>query len=139
MRNCKIKLSDKCRDNFFRTANCGMGIDEPEKIKNVHVIGEGRAILEGADHPRASGDGSKILANPCPFEEEDVLKYAGDNDELYFRDYLIEHLERAKEYEELKLKLWKQFEHNRDDYTNAKTEFVKKYTEKAKVLYGNRY
>ena len=28
---------------------------------------------------------------------------------------------------------------NRDAYTNAKTEFVKKYTEKAKSIYGNRY
>ena len=25
LRGCKIKLSDKCRDNFFRTNNCGMG------------------------------------------------------------------------------------------------------------------
>jgi GrpB-like predicted nucleotidyltransferase (UPF0157 family) len=67
------------------------------------------------------------------------LRCAGDNDELYFRDYLIEHLDVAKEYETLKLKLWKKYEHNRDAYTNAKTEFVKKYTEKAKVVYGNRY
>ena len=67
------------------------------------------------------------------------LRYAGDNDELYFRDYLIEHLNVAKEYEILKLNLWKKYEHNRDAYTNAKTEFVKEYTEKAKVFYGNRY
>ena len=31
----------------------------------------------------------------------------------------------------------KEYEHNRDAYTNAKTEFVKKYTEKAKSIYGN--
>ena len=67
------------------------------------------------------------------------LRYAGDNSELYFRDYLIEHLDAAKEYEVLKLNLWKKYEHNRDAYTNAKTEFVKKYTEKAKAFYGNRY
>ena len=67
------------------------------------------------------------------------LRYAGDNDELYFRDYLIEFPDIAKEYEKLKISLWKKYEHNRDAYTNAKTEFVKKYTEKAKVLYGNRY
>ncbi|MBO5774206.1 MAG: GrpB family protein, partial [Clostridia bacterium] len=53
--------------------------------------------------------------------------------------YLIEHSDVAKEYEDLKLNLWKKYEHNRDAYTNAKTEFVKKYTEKAKALYGNRY
>ena len=67
------------------------------------------------------------------------LRYAGDNDELYFRDYLIEYPEIAKEYEELKLRLWKKYEHNRDAYTNAKTEFVKKYTEKSKAICGNRY
>ena len=65
------------------------------------------------------------------------LRYAGDNDELYFRDYLIEFPDIAKEYEKLKLSLWKEYEHNRDAYTNAKTEFVKKYTEKAKSIYGN--
>ena len=60
------------------------------------------------------------------------LRYAGDNDELYFRDYLIEFPDIAKEYEKLKLSLWKEYEHNRDAYTNAKTEFVRKYTEKRK-------
>ena len=25
--NCMIKLSDRCRDNFIRSANCGYGID----------------------------------------------------------------------------------------------------------------
>lgn len=38
-----------------------------------------------------------------------------------------------------KLKLWKEYEHNRDGYTNAKAEFVKKYTNEAKLRYGNRY
>ena len=67
------------------------------------------------------------------------LRYTGDNDELYFRDYLIEHSAAAKEYEELKLKLWKKYEHNRDAYTDAKTELVRRYTEMARRLYGNRY
>ena len=67
------------------------------------------------------------------------LRYAGDNDELYFRDYLLEFPEIAQEYEQLKLSLWKKFEHNRDGYTDAKTEFVKKYTAQAKTLYFGRY
>jgi len=67
------------------------------------------------------------------------LRYAGNNNELYFRDYLIECPEVAKEYEELKLRLWKEYEHDRDGYTNAKAELVKKYTEQAKMTYGNRY
>lgn len=60
------------------------------------------------------------------------LRFIGDNDEIYFRDYLNEHPEIAKEYETLKLSLWKKYEHDRDAYTNAKSEFVVKYTEKAK-------
>lgn len=67
------------------------------------------------------------------------LRYEGDNDELYFRDYLMEHLNIAKEYEKLKLHLWKEFEHDRDGYTDSKTEFINKYTIKAKKQYGLRY
>ena len=76
LQNCMLKLSDKCRDNFFRSANCGLGIEDPEKISNIHIRGEGLCILQGADNPRATGDSSKILANPCPFEPEDLCKYA---------------------------------------------------------------
>lgn len=66
MLNSTIKLSDKCRDNFFRTANCGIGTEFPKKIRNVHIIGVGECRLVGADRPRATGDGGKILANPLP-------------------------------------------------------------------------
>ena len=57
------------------------------------------------------------------------LRYEGDNDELYFRDYLRIHPEVAKVYEKLKLSLWKPYQHNRDGYTEAKEDFVRKYTE----------
>jgi GrpB-like predicted nucleotidyltransferase (UPF0157 family) len=67
------------------------------------------------------------------------LRYAGDNDELYFRDYLNEHPDVAKEYETLKLQLWKQYEHNRDAYTDAKTGFISKWTAEARKEYGDRY
>ena len=67
------------------------------------------------------------------------LRYIGDNDELYFRDYLSENPQIAKEYEALKLELWKRYEHNRDAYTDAKTDFIRKYTEKARKKYGDRY
>ena len=67
------------------------------------------------------------------------LRKAGDNDELYFRDYLNAHPDVAKEYEKLKLSLWKQYEHNRDGYTESKTAFVKEHTQKAKVEFEKRY
>lgn len=61
------------------------------------------------------------------------LRYDGDNDEIYFRDYLINNPDIAKEYELLKLDLWKKFEHDRDGYTDSKSDFIKKYTKKAKL------
>ena len=67
------------------------------------------------------------------------LRYMGDNDELYFRDYLNEHPQIAKKYEILKLGLWKKYEHNRDAYTDAKTGFICKWTAEARKLYGDRY
>jgi hypothetical protein len=59
--NCRIKLSDRCRDNFIRSANCGLGITEVEPIQNIHIRGIGRAVFEGADHPRATGDSGKTI------------------------------------------------------------------------------
>lgn len=67
------------------------------------------------------------------------LRYEGDNDELYFRDYLNDHPDPAKRYEALKLSLWKKFEHDRDGYTRAKTDFVTEQTKNAKAQYGDRY
>lgn len=59
--NCRIKLSDRCRDNMIRSANCGMGITDIKPIENIHIRGIGSVVLEGADHPRATGDGAKTL------------------------------------------------------------------------------
>lgn len=76
MRNSTIKLSDRCRDNFFRTANCGLGIEFPEPIRNVHIRGIGHCELQGADRPRSTGDSDRTLKNPCPHYDEDILRFA---------------------------------------------------------------
>ncbi len=67
------------------------------------------------------------------------LRSEGDNDELYFRDYLRVNTAIAKEYERLKLGLWKQYEHDRDMYTSHKSDFVKQYTQEGKLLFTDRY
>lgn len=54
------------------------------------------------------------------------VRRMGDNDEIVFRDYLAEHPEVAKEYEELKRSLLPRYRHDRDGYTEAKTEFVRR-------------
>lgn len=62
LNNCKVKLSDKCRDNFIRSANAGLGITDIMPLKNIKVVGIGNVLLEGADNPRSTGDHNKTLA-----------------------------------------------------------------------------
>ncbi|HBP07226.1 hypothetical protein [uncultured Victivallis sp.] len=59
--NCTIRLSDRCRDNFIRSANCGPGIDPVPPLDNIRILGVGSAVLEGAVHPRSTGDSAKTL------------------------------------------------------------------------------
>jgi len=63
----------------------------------------------------------------------------GDWDELYFRDFLIARPDVAEEYGKLKLQLMKDFEHDRDAYTKAKTDFVLKNSIAAKLVFPDRY
>ena len=67
------------------------------------------------------------------------IRLPHDHDELYFLSYLQMHPAIAKEYETLKLHLWKRYPHDRDGYTEAKTDFIRTYTERAKREYGNRW
>jgi GrpB-like predicted nucleotidyltransferase (UPF0157 family) len=67
------------------------------------------------------------------------VRYYDEWNELYFRDYLCENKIIAKKYEKLKIRLSKVYKHNRDGYTFAKSEFIKRYTKKAKRKYKKRY
>lgn len=67
------------------------------------------------------------------------IKKYGDCDELYFRDYLNDNDEKAKEYEKLKEELYNKYNPNRDLYTAGKSDFVNAVTESAKMKYGNKY
>lgn len=59
------------------------------------------------------------------------LRLAGDNEELSFRDCLNSRPDVARAYERLKLSLWKRYEHDRDGYTRAKTDFIRTWTHPA--------
>lgn len=67
------------------------------------------------------------------------VRYRGDWDELYFRDYLIRHPEISVKYGELKRSLQEQFVFDREAYTRSKTEFIKKVTREARLALGQRY
>lgn len=63
----------------------------------------------------------------------------GDYNELYFRDYLRTHPKVVKEYGELKILLKEKFEHDRDGYTAAKGDFIKKITALARTEFVDKY
>jgi hypothetical protein len=77
--NCIMQLSDKCRDNMFRSDNVGIGISDPQWNHNIAIIGQGKAILRGANNPRATGDGLRNLSlNPAPNYNKDRSSYGSD-------------------------------------------------------------
>lgn len=53
-------------------------------------------------------------------------------DNLFFRDYLRENKQTAKEYASLKKELAKKFSNDRESYLSGKTEFIKKMINKGK-------
>jgi len=57
-----------------------------------------------------------------------VVRYAGEIwlSHIAFRDRLNQNPEIAREYERLKFDLAKRFGHDRESYTNGKTEFIQK-------------
>lgn len=67
------------------------------------------------------------------------VRHSGDWGELYFRDYLMAHPEKAAEYAALKITLKEQFLHDRDGYTEAKGQFVLACTEQARMEFPGRY
>lgn len=67
------------------------------------------------------------------------LRHAGDNDELYFRDYLRTHAAAARAYERLKVDSARRYEHDRDAYTRCKSEFVTFYTQEGRRLFAGKY
>lgn len=76
------------------------------------------------------------------------VRYLGDWDELYFRDYMIDHPEAAKEYGELKTKILRDIETGviermpngqPNGYSQAKLSFVQRLTDIARREYTGRY
>jgi len=66
------------------------------------------------------------------------VRYAGEWDELLFRDYLIAYPETAAEYAALKRSLLVKFEYDRDGYTAAKGAFIREYTARARQVNKER-
>jgi GrpB-like predicted nucleotidyltransferase (UPF0157 family) len=61
------------------------------------------------------------------------LRFPGDWDEYYFRDFLRQHPEVSDAYAELKQKLAQTFRNHREKYTEAKGDFVQGVVELARA------
>jgi polygalacturonase len=90
--NCTIKLSDRCRDNFIRSANAGLEISDVKPLSNIRIVGKGNVLLEGAANPRATGDHNKTLSmDPKGFSQSygtDAGK-PGENQKGGWRNHAI--------------------------------------------------
>lgn len=105
-----------------------------------------RRRLEGADWICMSEDTKSMVFNkgytPQGFADKVFhlhVREVGDYDELYFRDYLCAHEEARTQYGELKIELSRQFQHHRDHYTTAKTEYISKIILKAREEFADKY
>ncbi len=67
------------------------------------------------------------------------VRYPGDWDEPYFCEYLRKHPPTASEYVQLKKELADRFRNDRDGYTEAKTEFIKRISALAREESVNVY
>ncbi len=118
-------------------------VDILVEVSSESSFAKFKKLLEQADYLCMS-EGKKRLSFNKGYTESGFaqkvyhlhLRLVGDHDELYFRDFLNKYPSVAKEYEVLKLNLWKQYPHNRDAYTEMKTSFVKEQTQKAKLEFS---
>ena len=120
-----------------------------ELLEKLQTIGFGTEICNRSENP------FRMLLSKgmtCEGFAQEVfllhVRYAGDWDELYFRDYLFEHPDTAKEYGELKEQILKEINEGKiermpngrpNGYSNAKLAFVKKISAEAREMYRGRY
>jgi GrpB-like predicted nucleotidyltransferase (UPF0157 family) len=118
-------------------------------LDDLKTIGFGEEISTRRDNPMRLLLGKGFS---CDGYSEKVyllhVRYLGNWDELYFRDYLIEHPDVAAEYGKLKQKIVSDIENGiiermpngaPNGYSEAKLQFVQKMTGIAKQEYHDKY
>ncbi len=110
-------------------------VEIPAEVDRAEI----QKFLENAGYICMAASGARLSFNkgytPSGFAEKVFhihIRPVGDNDEILFRDYLRCHPATARQYEALKQSLLPEYRHNRDGYTEAKSEFVKRITALAK-------
>lgn len=103
----------------------------------ARTYGDLRLSLHAAAAESAAGNDVYERLYPPRLRGQTYLlhvRYPGDWDELYFRDYPCINAEAAARYAALKLRLMRLYEHDRDAYTAAKGGFIRECTARARAL-----
>jgi GrpB-like predicted nucleotidyltransferase (UPF0157 family) len=111
-----------------------VGIEDLESAR-VHI--KPLAALEYVYAPYRS-DEMLWFCKPDPAARTHHLRLVATSserfrDELAFRDHLRHHSECADAYAKLKKELAVRFEHDREAYTEAKTDFVREVSRRARI------
>jgi GrpB-like predicted nucleotidyltransferase (UPF0157 family) len=114
-------------------------IDRDTDIDTVAgaLAGAGWLVMADTREPRLRVDLNKGYT-PSGFAERVYHLHVvrtGDNAELFFRDWLMEHEDERNRYAELKRRLAQEYRNDRDCYTAAKESFVREITAKAVEAY----
>ena len=118
-------------------------------IEKLKTIGFGEEIFTRNEDPLRLLLGKGFSVNGYA-EKVFMLhvRYLGDWDELYFRDYLMANPHVAEEYNQLKLRILRDIEAGKIErlpngapsgYSGAKLAFVQKHSEIAKQAFQGRY
>ncbi len=118
-------------------------------IDDLKAVGYGTEIFSRKDDPMRLLLGKGYSSDGYADKVYHLhVRYLGDWDELYFRDFLIENPDVSTEYGKLKLNIINDIEKGiiermpngmPNGYSQAKLAFVKKYSNAAKQKYQNRY
>lgn len=118
-------------------------------IDDLKAIGYGTEIFTRTDDPMRLLLGKGYSSDGYAERVYHLhVRYLGDWDELYFRDFLIENSDVSTEYGKLKLNIINDIEKGvieripnglPNGYSQAKLAFVKKYSDAAKQEFQNRY
>lgn len=118
-------------------------------LEKLKAIGYGEEVLTRKEDPfrilAVKGMSYDGFADKVFFLH---IRYAGDWEELYFRDYLLAHPEAAQAYGELKEKILREIREGKiermpggqpNGYSAAKLAFVQKVSQEAKKEFSGRY
>ncbi len=118
-------------------------------VEDLKAIGYGDQIFTRRDEPMRLLLGKGYSSDGYAEKVYHLhVRYLGNWDELYFRDFLIANPDVATDYGKLKLNILKDIEKgtieripngNPNGYSQAKLEFVKKYTNYAKQEFHDIY